>query len=222
MQQELSPHLATKIRSVTCKQVKYLVLAITQLLRYKTFLFQRNEGYHKYYIYCWNRKSMPHSQFPSTDSKIPWDPGANHAKHWWPQGKKDPNTHSEAGVWTGQSMVLREMHITSDNNLKCQGGCLLDGCLLPISREKSVYSIEGPLSASWDVKVWYSQRKNGRKRPLKLQRKVNFSTDEKTLFFFLPVSCFLSRNKRELPEKLGLELRDLGPVPCSVLWLAQP
>lgn len=38
-------------------------------------------------------------------------------------------------------MVLREMHITFDNSLKCQGCCLLDGWLLPISREKTVYSI---------------------------------------------------------------------------------
>ena len=38
-------------------------------------------------------------------------------------------------------MVLREMHVTFDNSLKCQGGCLLDGWLLPVSREKTVYSI---------------------------------------------------------------------------------
>lgn len=38
-------------------------------------------------------------------------------------------------------MVLRETHVTFDKSLKRQGGCLLDGWLQPISREKTVHSI---------------------------------------------------------------------------------
>lgn len=93
-------------------------------------------------------------------------------------------------------MELWEIHITFENSLKCQGGCLLDGCLLLILQGEDCLQHNSSVPCL-PVEMLMSDIPRGEleEKVLRNCREKLTLEQKKTLFFFLPVWCFLSSNK---------------------------